>query len=64
MKVIEAESAWDFWDLLDDQARRIVDTYDKKHYTNPEQVIKDRLIDFLKRLPNGNYTKIIKEYWK
>lgn len=64
MKIIEAESGWDFWDLLEDQAKRMIDQYDTDHYTDPISVIKDRLMDFLKRLPNGDYDKIIKEYWK
>lgn len=64
MKVIESDSAWDFFDLLRDQAKKILNLGDKKKYTDPTGVIEGELIHFLNSLPNGDYDKLIKDWIK
>jgi hypothetical protein len=62
VKIIESNSGWRFKDLLRKTAVILNDNYGK--YTKPIEIIEDRLMEFVKKLPNGDYDKIIKEYWK
>lgn len=58
-QVINSESAWDLEMLLEETARGLIDDY--KKYPHPEEIIIDKLLRFLKRLPNVNLSEEIKK---
>lgn len=47
---IESESGWNINDL-------------KEKYTNPEGVFEKDLIDFINKLPTGDYSDILEQYY-
>lgn len=57
-QVVKSQSVWNFEDLLRGTARSLNDDYSK--YTDPEEVITDRLLKFLKKLPNMDLKEEIK----
>lgn len=56
MKITGSTSMWKFPDLLKDQAKKMIGIDD------PE-IIEERLVKFLEKLPNGDYEKLISK-WK
>lgn len=58
-QVINSLSGWDFEDLIRETVKDLNDDYTK--YTDPNNVITDRLVRFLKRLPNANINAEIKK---
>lgn len=61
MKIIESESGWRIDDVIRKFGKILVD-HSNNEYTKPEEVFKRELINFINSLPNGDYTKISKQY--
>lgn len=58
-QVVNSISGWDFEDLMRETVKDLNDNFTK--YPNPHDVITDKLIRFLKRLPNVDLNKEIKK---
>jgi len=61
VQVIESQSVWRFEDLLKKTVRDVINL--NKKFPDNEEMIEKRLLDFLKKLPNLDIDKEIKEYW-
>lgn len=62
MEISESESSWNFFDLLEKTARDI-SKKDFTRYSKPAEYVEKLLVEFLGRLPDGNYDELLKEWW-
>lgn len=63
MNISESESSWNFFDLLEKTAREISQE-DFTRYSKPAEYVEKLLVEFLKKLPDGNYDELIKQWWE
>lgn len=57
MEVEGSISTWNFFDLIKQQAERFLNI-------SNQETAEEFLIKFLQKLPNGNYSQLIKEWYK
>lgn len=64
---VENDSSWDFWDAFDKTSNRLNDIgKDSEKYSEPgfKDAIEKALLGFLIRLPAGDYSNLIKEFYE